>query len=477
LNTNDLVVGFDPTSSAAITGAQLAQMVNGATPSSDRGFVLVTYDNSTGDPTVPNATSATGVVALQRYLWLRISTNSISVYAWNAGGSTSSYASTVSPFNVTNLLNWQPITVSGIGNGSITNAMLQSGSVTADKISTAGIPGSLLTGTVPASWVTSSQGDGLLMTSSSPLYGAITGFVNATMFGKQVVSGSSVSGAGNITDSSIYGMQIAYGAITTVQLLAGYTNAYATTYPYNNQKCAVDPGANITVPDKSILGIPAIGNYAQGGGQTVAPGDILVVGSDSAGNPAGYVTSRRAILTQPEPVTQTYQQVPAVAANGIVYGLVNANTIGRLVQTVGASYAAPQQQAASKAMLTDTVAGLTIANQAKSLIGDIALPSSVNGHFVEIQATVPMFIASGTPGWAGLYDNNAAAFIAWGRLTMAGAGNSQVRLSYCGVLAGTFGTSVNRAYSIYFGSTSAVAASCVLSAYSEGMTVVIHETL
>jgi hypothetical protein len=60
---------------------------------------------------------------------------------------------------------------------------------------------------------------------------------------------------------------------------------------------------------------------------------------------------------------------------------------------------------------------------------------------------------------------------------MAGAGNAQVRLSYYGVLAGTFGTSVNRAYSIYFGSTNAVAVSCELSAYSEGMTVVIHETL
>jgi hypothetical protein len=361
--------------------------------------------------------------------------------------------------------------------------MLQSGSVTADKISTAGIPGSYITGTVPASWVTASPGDGLLMTSSSPLYGAITGFVNATMFGKQVVSGSSVSGAGNITDSSIYGMQIAYGAITTVQLLAGYTNAYATTYPYNNQKSAVDPGANITVPAKSIIGIPAIGNYAQGGGQTVAPGDILVVGSDSAGNPAGYVTSRRAILTQPEPVTQTYQQVPAVAANGVVYGLVNANTIGRLVQTVSKSYATSEGISSTSPitvnMAGDTAAQLTT-SQVKSGIGNITLPGAVSGHYVEIQVTVPVFVASGYVGWVGLYDSTATSpsFIAWGRLTMAGAGNLQVRLSYYGQLSGTAGTIADRTYSIYFGSpTGNTTGNVALNKYLEGMTVVIREIL
>ncbi len=66
--TTDLIVGLDPTGATAITGAQLAQLVNAANPQNDKGLIIVTTDGSPGNPVVPDASTTT---KWQRYLWLR----------------------------------------------------------------------------------------------------------------------------------------------------------------------------------------------------------------------------------------------------------------------------------------------------------------------------------------------------------------------------------------------------------------------
>jgi len=58
MNTNDLIAPFDPTAYATITGAQLLQYIQGAEPSSDRGFCLFTTDVA-AVPVVPDAAATT----------------------------------------------------------------------------------------------------------------------------------------------------------------------------------------------------------------------------------------------------------------------------------------------------------------------------------------------------------------------------------------------------------------------------------
>ena len=116
--TNDLIVGLDPTGFANITGAQLAQLVNSATPESDRGFIIVSTDTGI-NPNVPDASTATGTPAWQRYIWLRISAISAIPYVWNPTG-----ANTIDPISQVSMLKWQSVAQSSIGNGVITNKMI-----------------------------------------------------------------------------------------------------------------------------------------------------------------------------------------------------------------------------------------------------------------------------------------------------------------------------------------------------------------
>ena len=116
--TNDLIVGLDPTGYTNITGAQLAQLVNSATPESDRGFIIVSTDTGI-NPNVPDASTATGTPAWQRYIWLRISATSAIPYVWNPTG-----ANTIDSISQVSMLKWQSVAQSSIGNGVITNKMI-----------------------------------------------------------------------------------------------------------------------------------------------------------------------------------------------------------------------------------------------------------------------------------------------------------------------------------------------------------------
>jgi hypothetical protein len=118
---NDFDAPFDPTGYAAITGAQLLQLISGVAPKNTRGLVIQTTDNGT-TPDVPDAITNTW---LQSYVWLRLQANATTAYIWdsksvlNASGVGFAY--------------WIPISQS-IADSSITTRMLNNGAVTNAKI-------------------------------------------------------------------------------------------------------------------------------------------------------------------------------------------------------------------------------------------------------------------------------------------------------------------------------------------------------
>jgi hypothetical protein len=119
VNTNDFIVGFDPTGSTTITGAQLAQLVNSAHPQVDKGMAILTADVA-GVPEVPNATTTT---KWKRYLWVRQSVSSVGLYVWNDNANPAA-----------TYLKWQSINISGIGDESIVNAMIVNNTIKDGKI-------------------------------------------------------------------------------------------------------------------------------------------------------------------------------------------------------------------------------------------------------------------------------------------------------------------------------------------------------
>jgi len=414
-NVSDLITGFDPTSNTTITGAQLAQMVNSATTTSDRGFVLVSTDTA-GAPNVPNA-SGTGTTAWQRYIWLRIQPTTVTAYVWNPNGSTDS-----------TFLNW--VNISQISTQSaITNAQL-AGGITSDKI-TSVLNTSILNG-VPPLWLAqlavnlnSYLSNGLITTgtfsNASFVWGDLTG--NGSAVGAPVVSplaitqpklalqaaaGNATLVTGQVKDRSLYGVQL-----YTSSAIAGLTdtiNGQANSGIAPQTINAVDPLNNISVPSLSAKGQRYTNANITGDALVVAAGDVLVVN----GAKNGYVTNNRAVLNLAEPTSQTYLQIPTVAANGVVYGLSNPqgnSSFGRILQRVTTFSTAkgitnfptaPTARAASGAALTTTNMQLCFSAPAFTPL------SATSTIIVELMLTLSINSSAGTIV-AGILDTKTSA--------------------------------------------------------------------
>lgn len=192
MNINDFVPGFDPTGSVTITAAQLAQLVASATPSSDRGLVIVTTDSS-GVPVLPDTTD---YPRIENYLWLRLSplTSSFIVAAWNPSQVYNMGYSNGSGLTVST--NWNPVSTGSIPAGSIQGYQIAAGTITADKL---------------AGGITTSQlasGATFLTTSSTPTLGDITA---ASTFGGGLI----------IAPLAVTTGKIAVGGVTTPNIAAG----------------------------------------------------------------------------------------------------------------------------------------------------------------------------------------------------------------------------------------------------------------
>lgn len=119
-STQDILPPFDPTGYLSITGAQLLQLISGAVPYIYTGFIIYTVDTGS----VANIPNATATVKWKRYLWIRISTSSTSVYVWNDNV----------PATDPTFLNWTSLSTAGIGVGSIVNAMIADNTIQDIKI-------------------------------------------------------------------------------------------------------------------------------------------------------------------------------------------------------------------------------------------------------------------------------------------------------------------------------------------------------
>jgi hypothetical protein len=193
MNVNDLVVGLDPTSSTSITGAQLAQMVNGATPSSDRGLLLYTRD-ANGVPVIPDANATP---EFQRYIWIRLTplTSSFTAYVWNSLQAFNLAYSDTSGTTVATY--WNPITNSGATIGQITNSQL-AGGITYDK----------LAGGIQLSQIANSNS--LLTTATVP---SVTTQINGSFAGGFFLNNASV-GAGVLAANSVATTNLQNNSVT-----------------------------------------------------------------------------------------------------------------------------------------------------------------------------------------------------------------------------------------------------------------------
>jgi len=147
-STQDFVKGFDPSGSSVLTFAALGQLIDLATPYTDKGLVVITTDIA-GVPQVPDANTNTD---WKRYLWIRQTATAINVYAWNANGASDA-----------TYLQWVPINIAGIGASSIVNSMIADNTIEDVKI--AALSYSKLIG-APTALTTSSAATGDLLGST-----------------------------------------------------------------------------------------------------------------------------------------------------------------------------------------------------------------------------------------------------------------------------------------------------------------------
>lgn len=119
-SAQDFLQAFDPTGYTTISGAQLLQYITGAAPFTDKGLIVSTTDDGSGNPSVPDAATTT---KWQKYIWLRVAAAQVIPYIWNPAAAS----------DVT-LLKWQTVAQASIGIGTIVNAMIADNTIQDVKI-------------------------------------------------------------------------------------------------------------------------------------------------------------------------------------------------------------------------------------------------------------------------------------------------------------------------------------------------------
>lgn len=386
----DFVAPFDPTAFNEISGAQLLELVNGATPFGDKGLIMTSTDIA-GIPQVPNASSIT---KWQTYFWLRISATIVTVYVWNNNGATDA-----------TYLNWISLSSASLGPGSVQGAQIANSTITSANIQS--ISSNLITGSVVAAWLASlNPGQTAYITNgiiqaNSPLFGALGGtLANPTIANNiislanlmaQSVTGSATAGIGTIVDNTITKLQL----LSSGQAGIGNGNIL--------RNAAVDPQNNMIVNTQSVVGVPSGASAVQ----TSIPGDVLAL----AFGRTGFVCVNRAILNFAEPTSQTYQQILTVAPGTTAYSLVNpqgANTglpFGRILQDVFVTDSTAASTTATCALNvlpttsnTTSIVNLFFAFTPISVVSTIVVEVLVNGTNTTTNNDIiaALFISAGT---------------------------------------------------------------------------------
>jgi hypothetical protein len=110
---------FDPSAYPTFSGPQLLQYLSGARNTAESGFNIWTEDTGL-TPDVPDAVT---YPELQRFMWIRQSTASVSTYVWNDGGSSDAV-----------YLKWVATNIAGIAVGSIVGNMIADNTIPDSKI-------------------------------------------------------------------------------------------------------------------------------------------------------------------------------------------------------------------------------------------------------------------------------------------------------------------------------------------------------
>lgn len=317
-STQDLNAPFDPTAFTTITGAQLLELIAGATPFGDKGLIMSSTDIA-GVAQVPNA----GVLTKwKNYMWIRISATFVTAYIWNPNGASDA-----------TFLNWVTLSSASIGPATIQGYQIAAATITSNNILS--IASTLITGSVVPAWLASLNiGQTAYVTNgiiqaNSPLFGDLggsgstlaspviaNGAINAQKLTLQSINGSETLGAGIIKDNTVTKAQI---------LNNGQGNSTAFL------DAGVDPSNNIILPTTSIIGLPAGGSSTQA---SVA-GDVLGINA----NRNGYVTIFRALLALADPAGVATERVLRVASGATAYSLANPqgnSSYGRLLQVQSA---------------------------------------------------------------------------------------------------------------------------------------------
>jgi hypothetical protein len=440
-NVNDFVAGLDPTYFATITGAQLAQLVNSAEPSSDRGLIVISTD-SAGLPNVPNASTIGGTPEWQRYIWLRISPTYVTAYVWNPGGATDD-----------TYLNWITISQASIGPSSIQGYQIAGNTITAGNIST--VSSGSIQGNIPAGWLASLNAYATayathgVLNDNSPIFGVLNGagstvvnpvfgaaVIPQTAFTAQTIAGNATAVTSPIVDNSIVSRQLAN------------SGAAASSTPLTT--AAVDPANNIILPTKSQVGIPVFNNI----NQNIAVGDVLGV----AYGKQGLTTINYSILAIGNPATPVLNQSVIAAAGGLTIAYQNANStyFGRSIQKVfGTVYTTGVNCTASGSYsISDNVAGFNSATPVTTGIAVTITPTQgVNGSKIIIEGNVPTFNTTSGYVWLGLYDSVAAAFVAWAKAGVASS-NSQALPASIRFVTAALSVNTTRTYTVFAATTS-----------------------
>lgn len=236
---DDLVKGYDFTGSSSVTAAKLNQLVDNATPGTNRGLVFYS-------PSVPSA-------SYYRYLWLDPSTAipGLKVYSTNGGG-------------------WSNITASvSFSQDSIAAGVLQQNAVSTTNIVDNGVS----TIKIAAGAVTSSK-LGLQAVDA-------TNIVNNTITSTQVATNGLATA--NYADASVTAAKLAAGSVGTSNLQSGFTlygtNIASGTITSANIAAGGVAPTNIASSPVAIY-IPRV-NGAATGFEWAAPGLLQLVATNT----------------------------------------------------------------------------------------------------------------------------------------------------------------------------------------------------